>query len=114
VGRKGNVGSVYWSSSDCHPIDTVYYIESEHCSLRLYYALHHVSFINTDVAVPGLNRDLAHSRTILFPDPKIHRLFDETVVPLHEQMETLSKQNFSLTKARDLLQPRLMNGVIAV
>ena len=29
VGRKGNVGSVYWCKSDFHPIDTVYYVESD-------------------------------------------------------------------------------------
>ena len=114
VGRKGNVGSVYWSSIDCHPIDTVYYIDSVHCSLHLFYALRHVAFINTDVAVPGLNRDFAHSRVILNPDPKIHRLFEETVIPLHELMETLSKHNISLTKARNLLLPRLMNGEVTV
>jgi len=114
VGRKGNVGSVYWSSSDCHPIDTVYYIDSASCSLYLYYALCLVPFINTDVAVPGLNRDLAHSRMIIIPDQKMHRLFEETVFPLHEQMETLGRQNVSLTRARDLLLPRLMKGEIAV
>ena len=67
VGRKGNVGSIYWSSKDCFPIDTVYYVQSENCSLRLYYALRTVPFISTDVAVPGLNRDFAHSRLILTP-----------------------------------------------
>ena len=65
VGRKGNVGSVFWSSKDCCPIDTVYYTNGESCSLRLYYALQNVTFISTDVAVPGLNRDFAHSRLIL-------------------------------------------------
>lgn len=114
VGRKGNVGSVFWSSCDYHPIDTVYFVESSNCSHHLYYALQHISFINTDVAVPGLNRDLAHSRIILIPEPRIHRLFEENVVPLHEQMDILVKQNLSLTNARDMLLPRLMNGVIKI
>lgn len=109
IGRKGNVGSVYWSSSDCHPIDTVYYIDSAHCSLHLYYSLHHVPFINTDVAVPGLNRNFAHSRRILIPDQKMNLLFEEAIIPMHEQMEILNKQIFSLIEARDLLMSRLMN-----
>jgi type I restriction enzyme, S subunit len=114
VGRKGNVGRVYWSPDDCHPIDTVYYIESRHCSLFFYYALQQMTFISTDVAVPGLNRDFAHSRLLLVADQKILRLFENTVLPLHQQMELLKRQNTSLAKARDLLLPKLMNGEIAV
>lgn len=114
VGRKGNVGSVYRSSEDCHPIDTVYYIDSSRCSFHLYYALQHMSFINTDVAVPGLNRNFAHSRSILIPEQKIYRLFEDTVAPMHLQIDLLCKENVALTQARDLLLPRLMNGEIAV
>jgi len=114
VGRKGNVGSVYWSSEDCHPIDTVYYIDSSRCSFHLYYALQHMSFINTDVAVPGLNRNFAHSRSILIPEQKIYRLFEDTVAPMHLQIDLLCKENVALAQARDLLLPRLMNGEIAV
>jgi type I restriction enzyme S subunit len=114
VGRKGNVGSVYWSPDDCHPIDTVYYIDSEHRSFFLYYALQQMTFISTDVAVPGLNRDFAHSRSMLVAEKKIHRLFEDTVSPLHQQVELLKRQNASLTKARDLLLPKLMSGEVAV
>ena len=114
VGRKGNVGSVYWSPEDCHPIDTVYYIDSGQCSFFLYYALQQMTFISTDVAVPGLNRDFAHSRLMLVADQKILRLFEDSVSPLHQQMELLKRQNASLAKARDLLLPKLMNGEVAV
>ena len=114
VGRKGNVGSVYWSPDDCHPIDTVYYVDSGLCSLFLYYALQLMTFISTDVAVPGLNRDFAHSRLLLVANHKILRLFEDTVSPLHQQMELLKRQNASLIKARDLLLPKLMTGEIMV
>ena len=114
VGRKGNVGSVYWSPDDCHPIDTVYYIDSGNCSFFLYYALQQMTFISTDVAVPGLNRDCAHSRSLLIAEQKILRLFEDTASPLHEQMELLKRQNASLAKARDLLLSKLMNGEVAV
>ena len=114
VGRKGNVGSVYWSPEDCFPIDTVYYVQSESCSLRLYYALRTVPFISTDVAVPGLNRDLAHSRQILTPSSSYHRLFENTVGPFHQQIDILRRQNAKLERARDLLLPKLMNGDITI
>ncbi|MBI2778768.1 MAG: restriction endonuclease subunit S [Gammaproteobacteria bacterium] len=114
VGRKGNVGSVYWSKRDFFPIDTVYYIEAENCGLYLYYALLHTQFINTDVAVPGLNRDYAHSRTLLVPDDKILTLFEQHTEVMHDQIDRLTKYNQALTKVRDLLLPRLVNGDIVV
>ncbi len=31
VGRKGNVGSIFWSDTDVFPIDTVFYVRSRVC-----------------------------------------------------------------------------------
>ena len=114
VGRKGNVGSVYWSERDFHPIDTVYYIRAEHCSTYLYYALLQAQFINTDVAVPGLNRKFAHSRELLIPDKQILRYFEQHVDVIRGQIDQLAAYNASLGDARDLLLPRLMNGEVVV
>ena len=114
VGRKGNAGSVHWSQDDFYPIDTVYFIEAKHCSIYLYYALLHTQFINTDVAVPGLNRDFAHSRLLLLPDNQILALFEQHTTTIYEQMNRLEKYSQELAKARDLLLPRLMNGEVAI
>ena len=114
LGRKGNVGSVYWCPKDYWPIDTVYFIEAETSNLWLYYALQHMHFISTDVAVPGLNRDFAYSRPLLVPEPRIVRNFLETAIPLHEQIAKLDEMNRKLRAARDLLLPRLMSGEISV
>jgi len=114
VGRKGNVGSVFWCEDDFHPIDTVYFIPTEHSSLYLYHALQRVTFISTDVAVPGLNRDFAHSRKILVPDPKIQALFNEIISSNRKQIEQLAKYNHSLAEARDLLIPQLVSGSLTV
>ena len=114
VGRKGNAGSVFWSATDFYPIDTVYFVEPSAVSYYLYYSLLNMQFISTDVAVPGLNRDYAHSRKICLPPHSLLSLFETTVDPIHKQISTLQKQNEALAKARDLLLPRLMNGEIAV
>lgn len=114
VGRKGNVGSVYWSSRDCWPIDTVYFIDTDKANLYLYYALQFMQFINTDVAVPGLNRDLAHSRPLIIPSPRILNEFLLAAAPIRQQIEKLEELNQKLAQARDLLIPRLMNGEITV
>ena len=114
LGRKGNVGSVYWSSKSIFPIDTVYFVSAESSSLYLYYVLKHMHFISTDVAVPGLNRDFAYSRTMLHPLETLLRSFHETVESIHAQLDKLDETNQKLRQARDLLLPRLMNGELAV
>ncbi len=110
IGRKGNVGSVFWSESDCHPIDTAYYVETEHCTTYLYYALLNAQFINTDVAVPGLNRDFAHSRQLLIPDIKTLCTFEKHTTTIRSQIDQLTRHSNVLAQARDLLLPRLMSG----
>jgi len=73
IGRKGNVGSVYYSSSPFYPIDTVYYIDSLKIQGNLkffYYFLQRIPFqkIGSDVGVPGLNRDMAYNLDIIIPE----------------------------------------------
>ncbi|WP_219134848.1 restriction endonuclease subunit S [Janthinobacterium sp. UMAB-60] len=113
LGRKGNVGSVYWASKSFYPIDTVYYVDAESSSLYLFYALKHMHFISTDVAVPGLNREFAYSRALLHPPATLLRTFHETVEAIHAQLDKLNESNQKLRAARDLLLPRLMSGELA-
>lgn len=113
LGRKGNVGSVFWSDKAFHPIDTVYFVSPESSSLYLFYALKHMHFISTDVAVPGLNRDFAYSRLLLHPSTTLLHSFHETVLPIHAQLDKLGEANQKLRAARDLLLPRLMSGELA-
>ena len=112
VGRKGNVGSVYWSPKDYWPIDTVYFIAAESANLWLYHALREMPFMSTDVAVPGLNRDFAYSRPLLVPAARLVRAFLESAGPMYEQLERLGEMNQKLRTARDLLLPKLMSGEI--
>ncbi|MCY1561473.1 hypothetical protein D9M68_987340 [compost metagenome] len=73
-----------------------------------------MQFINTDVAVPGLNRDLAHSRPLTIPSPKTLNEFLLAAAPIHQQIEKLEELNQKLAQARDILLPRLMKGELAV
>ncbi|WP_394787765.1 restriction endonuclease subunit S [Rhodoferax sp.] len=114
VGRKGNVGSVFWSSGDFHPIDTVYFLDAATSDLYLYCALQRMQFISTDVAVPGLNRDLAYSRPLLLPPDGLKLQFLELASPIRAQIDTLTALTDKLRTARDLLLPRLMSGELSV
>ncbi len=82
--------------------------------MLLYYTLLNISFISTDVAVPGLNRDYAYSKIIIVPNKNIKEIFENIVNPLHKQIYCLEKYNNFLVSARDILLPRLMSGEIEV
>ena len=71
-------------------------------------------FISTDVAVPGLNREFAHSRTLVVPEAHILSEFLDAIEPMHRQISKLIELNQKLRLARDLLLPRLMSGELTV
>ncbi len=114
LGRKGNVGSVFWEQHDSWPIDTVYFVSAEQSNLYLYYVLKNMTFSSNDVAVPGLNRKFAYSRSVLEPTEKVKNDFIQEVDVLKLQIDKLTAYNQKLAEARDLLLPRLMNGELEV
>ena len=72
VGRKGSIGTVYFEKRDFWPIDTVYYVEldtTEHDLRFVYYMLLQLDLnrLNTDAAVPGLNRNVAYGQRCNIP-----------------------------------------------
>ena len=71
VGRKGNVVA-HWVNTDFYPIDTVHLFLPKREAMI---TLTKCAIINTDVAVPWLNRDMAYSREILVPDDKNYQRF---------------------------------------
>ena len=114
VGRKGNVGSVYWCNRDFFAIDTVFFVNAATSDLYLYYALKNMHFMSTDVAVPGLNRDFACSRPLVSPAQEVRARFLGVAGPVHAQIDKLTEMNQKLRAARDLLLPRLMSGALVI
>ena len=72
VGRKGTVGALRLSQTPCWPIDTTFFIEFEELDMArfIYYVLSKVGLeqMNSDSAVPGLNRDAAHAQKLSLPN----------------------------------------------
>lgn len=71
IGRKGSVGEVHLAVGPSWPIDTSFYaLGSKDVDLHfLYYLLKTLPISsNSDSAVPGLNRDFAHSLEIQVPE----------------------------------------------
>ena len=114
VGRKGNVGSVIWSSLDFFPIDTTYYVKSKFPFEYVYYLIQSMNFINNDAAVPGLNREQAYANKFYFPPLSLIDSFAAMAKPFFTQKNSLKKQNEFLEISRDRLLSRLMSGKIDV
>lgn len=114
VGRKGNVGSVFWSDEDFYPIDTAFYVQTDVSLHYVYYNLQYQNFISTDTAVPGLSRNQAYLLPFLLPGTKVLQEFQDFIDPIFRQIGNLRLKNTTLRQARDLLLPRLVAGEVDV
>jgi type I restriction enzyme S subunit len=119
IGRKGTLGKVIYLYSNFYPIDTTYYVKSKVNSLGLFYEyflLKTLNFeeMNSDSAVPGLNRGIALSTEIkIAPYEKLAK-FNCQCAPYLEKLSTNTKQICTLEKLRDTLLPKLMSGEVKV
>lgn len=114
IGRKGNVGSVYWVDRPCWPIDTTYYVTTDLPLRFVAEQLGRIEFTNTHAAVPGLSREGAYAWPFLIPPPAVLNAFQTVVDPLGIEASALTKQSSCLAEVRDLLLPKLVTGQIDV
>jgi type I restriction enzyme S subunit len=112
VGRKGNVGSVFWIDKPFFPIDTAFYVESKLSLYYLFFNLKYQNFISGDAAVPGLNREQALSNEMIKPADEVLAQFDKLIEPLFLNIGNLQSQIALLRQMRDKLLPRFLSGQI--
>jgi len=114
VGRKGTVGSLYWEDGPFYPIDTTFYVRPKVELTFCYYLLQGLGLenMNTDAAVPGLNRNNAYRLPVPRSSPEICGEFDKIISLLREKIRANNEQNQTLANLRDLLLPKLMSGEI--
>ena len=112
VGRKGTVGSLYWESRPFYPIDTVFYVKSVKPLSYCYQLLKTLglSDMNTDAAVPGLNRENAYRQLVPKPPEALINSFDATARALRRMIDHHAQQSDLLVELRDTLLPRLISG----
>ena len=116
VGRKGTVGSLYWEDRPFFPIDTVFYVKAHKPLTYCYYLLQTLGLenMNTDGAVPGLNRSNVYRLQIVTPPDCILGAFDSMVSLLRERIFSASQQAQTLATLRDTLLPRLISGQLSI
>ena len=96
VGRKGSVGEIYYTAKNYFPIDTVYYItKGEKYHLRfLYYLFQTIVFksLNSDAAVPGLNRNTAYAQEVLLPPHPTQKQIADVLSAYDDLIENNTKR----------------------
>ena len=100
VGRKGTIGTVHYSPVPCWPIDTTFYIcDDAHDDLRFrYYALKRLGLerMNSDTAVPGLNRNAAHMQELSLPPLPAQRAIAGVLGAFDDKIALNAKMNATL------------------
>ena len=100
IGRKGTAGAVHYSPIPCWPIDTTFFICGDDPTLTRfkYYALSVLGLehMNSDSAVPGLNRSAAHARTLLLPGESEQRAIAYILGTLDDKIELNRRLNETL------------------
>ena len=114
VGRKGNVGAVIWSPEDFYPIDTVFYVETDRPLLYVLQQLRRMTFLNSDAAVPGLNRNAALSLPIVIPPLALMVQYQERTESMITLGQNLRETNLRLEALRDALLLPLLSGAITI
>ncbi|MEZ9360347.1 restriction endonuclease subunit S [Vibrio cyclitrophicus] len=116
VGRKGTVGSVYWEPRAFYPIDTVFYVKP-----RAGYSLKYCHLVlqnlglknmNTDAAVPGLNRNNAYRLDVVTPSEAVLDKFEEIMQSFQSKVDANNAQNSNLESLRDTILPKLLSGEV--
>ena len=112
VGRKGTVGSLYWEDRPFFPIDTVFYVRTSKPLTYCYYLLKTLGLedMNTDGAVPGLNRNNVYRLQFAFPSDDTLLAFDKIVSALRNRIYSNNEQAQTLAQVRDTLLPKLISG----
>ena len=112
VGRKGTVGSLYWEDRPCFPIDTVFYVRARVPLTFCFYQLRVLGLegMNTDGAVPGLNRNNVYRLAVVIPPPPVLAAFDELAANLRSKIFANETEAQTLATLRDTLLPRLISG----
>jgi type I restriction enzyme S subunit len=100
IGRKGTIGSVNYSKIPCWAIDTTFFVTElkEGDLLYAYYLLKSLQLhqYNSDSAVPGLNRDNAHSKLINLPPLSEQKAIAHILGRLDDKIELNQRMNKTL------------------
>ena len=100
IGRKGTAGAVRYSPIPCWPIDTTFFFTADDADLTKfkYYVLRTLDLdaMNTDSAVPGINRNAVQARELYVPPLPEQRRIAHILGALDDKIELNRRMNATL------------------
>ena len=100
IGRKGTAGAVHYSPIPCWPIDTTFFFTADDADLTKfkYYVLRTLGLdaMNTDSAVPGINRNAVQARELYVPPLPEQRRIAHILGALDDKIELNRRMNTTL------------------
>jgi len=118
VGRKGTIGAVHWVDGPHFPIDTTYFVEpaAGYTPEVLYYILKSAGLrdLNSDSAVPGLNRETAYSQLLRVPNGIAAEVLARRLPDRFALMAAVRSESAVTGRTRDELLPLLMSGKVRI
>lgn len=107
VGRKGSIGQVHFVREPCWVGDTAFYVD-ETDSVDIYFAYCllstlRLSEMNTDSAVPGLNRENAHRLLVRLPPLSEQQAIAEVLGSLDDRISLLTEIARTSDRLRETL-----------
>ena len=116
VGRKGTIGSLYIEHRPFYPIDTGFYVKSDYSIFFCYFILKQQKLkdMNTDAAVPGLNRNNVYRLVFSMPSNIVIEKFDAYIQNIYKKIYHNYSEISILISLRDTLLPKLISGELRV
>jgi len=118
IPRKGTLNNVMYVNEAFWTVDTMFFTEMRKVNIAKY--IYHfikgqdLASMNAGSAVPSMTTDILNTLPIIIPSENALLIFNGVVSPLYHTVQSLKKENATLTSIRDALLPKLMSGEIEV
>lgn len=115
IGRAALLGtSAACNQACCALLPKVKHASVHHAFLFFGTMREQLISISQGAAQTNISQQIVKGLDYTLPSEPVMRAFSARVLPLFDQMRTLQAMNRQLTRARDLLLPRLMSGKVKV
>ena len=116
IPRKGSLNNIMYVDETFWTVDTMFYttMKQPHTAVFVYFFVKAFDMysMNIGAAVPSMTAKILDAMDVVIPDKETLEKFDKYAKMYFNKIKTLQGQNERLETARDLLLPKLMNGIV--
>ena len=116
IPRKGSLNNIMYVDETFWTVDTMFYatMKQPHTAVFVYFFVKAFDMysMNIGAAVPSMTAKILDAMDVVIPDKETLEKFDKRAKLYFDKIKTLQGQNERLKMARDLLLPKLMNGIV--